>query len=164
MPCISGSGVYVIAVTSAEVLPVISAGRSGAIYVGMTEHSLDVRNHFHRTHSGFSTLRRSLGALLKEQLGLIAIPRAPGPSRSNTINYRFSDDGERVLSSWMADNLLVAQQRLTSDVSAIERELIAVLEPPLNLTGWANPYRQTLKDLRAECAWEARCASRVERV
>ena len=39
---------------------------------------------------------------------------------------------------------------------AVERALIAELRPPLNLTGWPNPQRRSLRALRDVCRKEAR--------
>jgi hypothetical protein len=95
------SGVYAFFLTSSTTFCGIRLHASGLLYVGMTESSLDVRNHFTHERSGFSSLRRTLGAVLKQQLGLQAIPRGPGCSKTNIDNYRFSDSGERKLSKWM---------------------------------------------------------------
>jgi len=55
----------------------------------------------------------------------------------------------------MHDHLRIAQAALAGDVAAQEKELIALMEPPLNLTGWPNPQRALIKRLRAECVDEA---------
>lgn len=156
LPAISGAGVYAICLTDLDGLAPIDTGRNGLLYVGMTKEGLDARNHFHHEHSGFSTFRRSLGAILKSKLSLTAFPRSSGASDSNNRNYRFSDQGEKALSEWMNANLRIGQTALASDIAAQEKELITLLEPPLNLTGWANPQRTLIKRLRAECAEEAR--------
>jgi hypothetical protein len=44
------------------------------------------------------------------------------------------------------------------DPKVIENELIALLCPPLNLTGWENPARSEIKRLRKACASEAASA------
>ena len=156
LPAISGAGVYAICLTEPDGLAPITTGRYGLLYVGMTEQGLDARNHFHHEHSGFSTFRRSLGAILKSKLSLTAFPRSSGASDSNIKNYRFSDQGEKALSEWMNSHLVIGQTALAGDITAQEKELITLLEPPLNLTGWANPQRTLIKRLRAECAEEAR--------
>jgi len=120
----------------------------------MTDSSLEVRNNFGHAHSGFSTPRRSLGALLKEPLRLQAIPRAPGPSPSNTRNYRFRDADELRLTDWMKSHLTYGFATV-KDAAPIEKALIATLQPPLNLTGWPNPQRRHLRALRAICRDEA---------
>jgi hypothetical protein len=59
------------------------------LYVGMTESSLEVRNHFTHKHSGFSTLRRSLGALLRHELGLWPIPQRAGTVEIQRYEFPF---------------------------------------------------------------------------
>src|SRR5271157_4746566 len=83
-------GVYALFLKSPSALPGIEVSSADSpLYIGMTRSSLNLRDHFGHQHSGFSTLRRSLGAILKQQLKLRAIPRAKGSSRSNVTNYRF---------------------------------------------------------------------------
>ena len=154
-PAISSAGAYAILLASPDSLPTVGPGRQGLLYVGMTDQGLDARNHFQRAHSGFSSLRRSLGALLKETLSLKAIPRGPGNSKTNVRNYRFTEEGERALTEWMDRHLLLTQVAIDADLTAFEDDLIALLEPPLNLKGWPNPQRDTVKRLRAACAAEA---------
>ncbi len=129
------------------------------VYVGI---SADLarrgdEDHFRTGGSGFSTLRRSLGALLKDELGLTAEPRSRGPSEQNYRCYRFDDRGEQRLTDWMRQHLRVAVTE-HRDPEQIEVELIALARPPLNLTGWPNPYARELKTLRKRCADEARQA------
>lgn len=155
MPQLNGPGVYIFCLRNPDALPAISAGRQGLVYAGRTEHGLEFRNHYVHAHSGFSTFRRSLGALLKQSLGLVAVPRSAGRSRSNVVNYRFDEAGEQSLSLWMKDNLLGAQLVLGERVRDAEHQLLTELEPPLNLTGWPNPQRAAIKELRAVCVREA---------
>jgi hypothetical protein len=122
----------------------------------MTDSSLDARCHFNHAHSGFSTLRRSLGAFLKERLALRAVPRGPGPSPTNVRNYRFESDGETRLTEWMRENLLYAHVPLNQEIADTERDLIRSTEPPLNLTGWPNPQKELIQDRRRACVEEAR--------
>lgn len=157
---VGAPGVYAILLAAPDALPGVAVGREGLLYLGMTRATLEARNHFRHAHSGFSTFRRSLGAILASDLGLSAIPRGPGASKSNVQNYRFSDEGERALTAWMERHLLIAQMALPGDLARIEKDLIASLEPPLNLTGWPNPQRAALKALRAACAAQAR-SSRI---
>ena len=158
-PSISEPGIYAILLASADALPSVAAGRCGLLYVGMTDATLEARSHFEHKHSGFSTFRRSLGALLKDDLNLRAIPRGPGSSDTNFRNYRFPEVGETALTDWMNAHLLITQMGVSAGLDRFEKDLIKLLEPPLNLTGWANPQRPMLKALRAACAAEARRAS-----
>lgn len=155
---IRAPGIYAILLASPDLLAPITPGQAGVLYVGMTDATLEARNHFLHAHSGFSTLRRSLGALLKDTLGLIAIPRGPGSSKTNFLNYRYLEAGERELSQWMNHHLLISQIAVCGNLAGLEQELIAHLEPPLNLTGWPNPQRPLLKAMRAACTAEARGA------
>lgn len=155
MAPLSGQGVYVYFLNGSDALPGISAAHHGLLYVGMTEDGLDARNHFGHVHSGFSTFRRSLGAILKDELKLSVVPRSSGRSKSNFRCYRFTDVGEAMLTDWMHGNLLCSQAEVQGDVGACERMLIAELRPPLNLKGWPNPQARHIKLLRSECAREA---------
>ncbi len=130
---------------------------AGPLYIGTTGNlaQREFDTHFASGQTGFSTLRRSLGALLKEELDLVPIPRGTGTSRTNFTNYRFGEDGEERLSDWMTRNLVVAVAPL-SEPDQAEKELIALACPPLNLTGWSNPDASAIKAARKECADIAR--------
>jgi hypothetical protein len=154
IPPLDGAGLYALFLIDTTALPLITVGPSAVLYVGMTESSLEVRNHFKHAHSGFSTLRRSLGALLIHKLALQPIPRAPGRSQSNITNYRFSDDGERCLTKWIEEHLAYGFAPVGQNVRDLERELIAELKPPLNLTAlgqWRNPDAAKIRGARREC-------------
>jgi hypothetical protein len=158
IPAVDAPGVYALFLIEPNALPSVTPGPGGVLYVGMTESSLEVRNHFAHEHSGFSTLRRSLGALLKQQLRLTAIPRSAGPSKSNIRSFRFPDDGELRLTRWIEDHLSYGFAAVDDDVRAVERALISALKPPLNLTAlfdWRNPDLATIRRLRRECRDEA---------
>jgi hypothetical protein len=157
VPPNDGPGVYALFLADWTALPGLSV-ESDVLYVGMTESSLEVRNHFNHSHSGFSSPRRSLGALLREQWKLQALRRAPGTSPSNVKNYRLSDDGEKQLASWMDKYLTYGLFPVDSNVRKIEDRLIGELKPPLNLTGWRNPQSSRLKALRRACRSEASSA------
>ena len=96
IPTISKPGLYELYINDPKALNSIRVGPSGLLYIGMTQSSLDSRNHSEHDNSGFSSLRRSLGALLKSKLHLRAIPRAQGSSKTNVTNYRFTEAGEQV--------------------------------------------------------------------
>ena len=113
---------------------------AGAAYVGKAQDGL--RRRLLREHSGDtgrSTLRRTLGALLKDELALRAWPRASRgePKPINFTNYDFDPDGNARLSDWMSANLEV-EYLVTAEYVAQETALIGQHRPPLNLTGWAN--------------------------
>ena len=149
MPELKGKGVYLFCLRECHALPDIEVGAHGVVYVGMTEKSLLVRNHFLHAHSGGSTLRRSLGALLRETLKLEPIRRDAKPE--NASKFRFADDGEARLTEWMKANLLAAQTEISGDVRSKETALIQEWEPPLNLTKWINPQKALVSAKRKAC-------------
>lgn len=155
VPAEAGAGVYAFFLRTAGALPGVSIAPSGLVYVGMTESSLEVRNHFEHRHSGFSTLRRTLGALLKTPLRLRAIPRGDGRLLSNVRHYRFAGEDERRLTEWMKTHLTYGFVAIGEGIRAVERTLIAELCPPLNLVGWPNPQRKFLHAAKDACRKEA---------
>lgn len=112
---------------------------------------LSKRDHFNAKHSGFYTLRRSLGAILKTTLGLTAVPRASGPSATNYKCFRFTEDGEERLTEWMRSNLKLSTCPYDGNIGQMEKCLICEAEPPLNLTNWPNPQKRKIMGLRGLC-------------
>lgn len=135
----------------------VLANSDGLIYIGTSKNlrQRDLGTHFTSGSTGFSTLRRTLGALLKDELGLRAEPRSPGASTTNIQNYRFDRDGEQRLTSWMHHHLEVGYCQYDTDRNGAERRLIESLRPPLNLSGRKNPIRHQIMALRAACRNEA---------
>src|SRR6266436_6152859 len=77
----ASGGVYAIFLRSPGLLAPFVEGDDGLIYIGSSSNLADreFEQHFSSKSTGFSTLRRSVGALLRSVLVLKAIPRAPGP-------------------------------------------------------------------------------------
>lgn len=99
------------------------------------------RNHLRGTIRG-STFRRTLAALLRDRLGLRLITAG-----------QLAAESEGVLSGWMRDHLAVAVHAFaTRDALAnLEHEVLAVLDPPLNLDGMApTSVRSRVARLREE--------------
>lgn len=136
-------------------LPGMAPPQSGILCIGRSGN-LAGRNHLRMENSGFSSPRRSLGALLKSKLQLAAEPRSPGPSPKNCRNYRFGGQGETRLSNWMRRNLTYAVCPLNSDVQGMESQLIRECKPPLNLIGSPNPRKRMIERPRVDCVEEAR--------
>lgn len=155
----AASGVYAFFLAEGARVPGVAHPGSDALYVGLSGNlaQREFDTHFAAGKSGFSTLRRSLGALMRTSLALHPRPRGSGASATNYRNYRFDDAGEERLSGWMRDHLLVGVHAL-AEPAAIERALIALARPPLNLKGWSNPDATTVKAARKECAELARSA------
>jgi hypothetical protein len=156
------SGIYAIYLRPDAALGPFPAGAKGLIYIGSSSNlrQRDFETHFGDKGSGFSTLRRSLGAILKDVLNLTAIRRGPGRSRSNITSYMFDPEGEKRLTLWMAENLEVGFCQIDDGYKEIEKGLIVELEPVLNLKDWNNPHRPEIKRLRRACAREARTSPR----
>ena len=153
----SAPGVYAWFVDDVASLPALPVEPTEPLYVGVSS-DLSVRQqdtHSRWGRTGFSTLRRSLGALLKDQLELEPLPRGTGPSESNFRSYRFDDAGEEALSAWMLEHLRVSVVACP-DPERVESELVALARPPLNLTGWSNPHAPKIKALRKACVEAAR--------
>lgn len=157
----TASGVYAIYLRTRGLLKPFAEGEDGLIYIGLSTNLADREfdQHFSSGNTGFSTLRRSIGALLKTQLSLQAVARAPGPSETNVRNYRFLEDGETRLTDWMCAHLEVGVHA-SGKYAELENFLVPELRPLLNLTKWPNPHRAEIKRLRKVCADEARAARR----
>ncbi len=146
-------GVYAVFACSPESIAPFPVGDDGLIYIGISSNlaEREFEHHFNSTSTGFSTLRRSLGAIRREQLSLVPIPRSPG---SKTNYYKFKSDGEERLTKWMRENLEIGVCAI-QNAAQIETELIKALKPVLNLTKWQNPHRKEIKLLRKQCAEDA---------
>jgi hypothetical protein len=155
IPDNASSGVYGVFAKNGDCLPDVDLPRGGLVYIGLSS-DLEQRNHFKARHSGFSSPRRSIGAILKKALNLTAIPRAPGLSETNYKNFRFAEDGEDRLTQWMRVNLEYSIYPFDGDVDELERRLIVENEPPLNLIKWRNPQNQKIRALRKACIEEAK--------
>jgi hypothetical protein len=156
----TGAGIYAIGFDGNE-FPLASAKhikKGDIIYVGKAETDLktrDIKTHFKNGKSGSSTLRRSLGATLKE-LNLTPIPRScKEKSAKRFTNYKFTDDGEERLTEWMRQNLSLSYwewQGSVEDLRKMEPEIIKKLCLILNLQN--NPYKKwisEIKGLRTVC-------------
>ena len=153
------SGVYGIFVHPPARLANFVGNSDGLVYIGLSANlaTREFEMHFESASTGFSTLRRSVGALLKSELSLRAIPRSGGMAESNVRNYRFDPDGEARLTAWMCQNLEVGIH-VTPHYEQLETAIVERLMPILNLTKWPNPNRPEIKRLRKVCADEARAS------
>lgn len=126
------------------------------IYIGRTMDLAEraLRNHFKSGSTGWSTLRRTLGAIMKDELALVAIPRSPSRSESNLRHYRFDPVGEAALTAWMRSNLDTGVCA-TSDPEKAEQELLAWVVPMLNLQDCQNPCARSIREMRKRCIDEA---------
>ena len=142
-------------------------GQGGQLlYIGISKDSLhcrDFNQHFKSGQSGRSTLRRSLGAVLRDKLKLKAIPRGGTNDTKRFDNYKFTADGEEKLTEWMLQNLKIGYWvfKDTMDYRLLrqhEDAVIRELRPTLDLdprTKKLNPLADTLIALRHVCKDEA---------
>ena len=140
------------------------------IYVGKAEEYIADRfydNHLNPIRN-FSTLRRSIGAVLKEELSLSALPKID--SKGNIIadkkkacrQYRFDEDGELKINQWMINNLEFGFIELDSiiDIKDKEDNCKEIIKPCLNCKNDKsyNIYYSEIKKLRGYCRKEAKVA------
>lgn len=147
-----------------SVFPLSSAKekvKSGDIvYIGKTlssQKDRDADSHFSTGKTGSSTLRRTLGAILIDQLNLKPIPRSESETTRNRFrNYRFEKVGEERLTTWMTDNLGLSFHEVTGspkEIEDLEKHLINLEIPILNLNdNRGNPWLQEILELRKNCA------------
>ena len=151
-------GVYEIFVMDRTCLSGMDVGADRRIYIGKSL-KLMCRGHFDSENTGWSTLRRSLGAMLKEELGLEARPRR---TDMDCTNYQFDADGEGRLTMWMLTNLKATvhvfegtdggDSQVKREVKKYEDELIQKYKPPLNIREFPNHVVEDRRKLcREEC-------------
>ncbi|MCG9879711.1 MAG: hypothetical protein MH472_03850 [Bacteroidia bacterium] len=137
------------------------------IYVGKAEDSLrkrDLNTHFKDGRTGHSTLRRSIGAVLKNELKAVAFSRNGTLNRPNIDNYKFNTNAEAELSDWMKKKLRIGYWEYNQAIEKkslrdIEVELIIALKPTLDLdkqTARFNKNATSLSELRKTCKNEAK--------
>jgi len=159
-------GIYAFYVDSTTDL-----GKFGApgqlIYVGLSEKSLnsrDTKSHLQSGQTGWSTFRRSLGAILKTKLNLIAQKRDINPKKLRADKYKFDEVGELRLTKWMRQNLKIGYWSTSNPLSKErlreeEEKVIIKLKPTLDLdkrTKHLNPLATELDNLRAICRQEVK--------
>lgn len=136
------------------------------LYVGIAKNSLknrDLGNHFNSKSTGSSTLRRSIGAILKEEFSLKAFSRNGTNSKRELLNYKFNEEGERLLTDWMTANLIIGywedENSISySDLRDWEKKVIKFLKPILDLdkrTRKYNIFADKIDGLRQICRAEA---------
>jgi hypothetical protein len=107
----------------------VRLGQRCVLYIGSTDDSLRRRVKCHLSNdTGRSTFRMSLGALLADELGLVARP-VPGASY-----FCFEPGSEAVLSAWIGAHVSVAVKP-AREARAKEPGLIRAQQPPLNIAG-----------------------------
>ncbi|MDE6793354.1 MAG: hypothetical protein K2J48_09765 [Muribaculaceae bacterium] len=120
------------------------------VYVGISTKSLrkrDYQTHFNGNNAGRSTLRKSIGSLM----ALKKTYRSENEKSKSSPKIKFVDEDEARLTKWMKDNLLLLF-KADAKPKEKEKDMIAALNPPLNLKDNPNfqnkPYRDNLTKLR----------------
>ena len=160
----SSMGIYGLFL--AENSTLFEFGKGGqVIYIGIAKNlkQRDYNQHFNSRNSGSSTLRRSIGAVLKAELKLNAIPRGNENDKKRFDNYKFCIEHEERLISWMIENLRIAywvapNNMSYSELRNFEKKITIILKPTLDLdrrTKKYNVFATELEKLRNICKIEA---------
>jgi hypothetical protein len=128
--------------------------------VGKAEDSFisrDLRTHFASGKTGQSTVRRSFAALLRDPLELRGVPRNP-KRPGHFANHGLTPDGDMRLSEWMWAELSLSVWPLKVDATLkeVERAVVELLDPPLNIEYLPRASRQELSSARKVMADDAR--------
>jgi hypothetical protein len=120
-----------------------------------------MNRHF-ETPQGYSTLRRSLAALLHDSHGFRGVPRNPAKP-GHYANYGLSPKQDADLTGWMRQRLRLAcwvklDECSIEQLALVERELLARLLPPLNVKDVVTPWKPQIDAARRRMAAEARAA------
>jgi len=158
-------GVYAIYLRSEQ--GVLELGLSGVeidslLYIGKAMRSWRRRiltEHFSSAATGSSTLRRSLGALLRQYMCLIPHPRR-GNGNVNSRCSHFEFGGDELLTSWMQTRLKLGFYICDGkefDICNVELRLIRRASPPMNIHGnRMNPAGRVVRSARKSCIEQAR--------
>ena len=137
------------------------------LYVGKAERSLssrDVGTHFgfaretQNSITGSSTLRRSLSALLRIELGFRG--RYRNPARCDKAShFGLSREHDAALSEWMRTNLPATYWEMPTravPLGDVETAVLSRLKPPLNIQKvshqWTKQVKQARSVMAADCA------------
>ena len=165
-------GIYALC-GSAEVWLQLGLGEppdARPLYVGKSESSLVQRplgEHFdHRVSArsrstsltGWSTPRRTLAALLRDELRLRACPR--NLEKLGAFDrFGLAGESDQQLTDWMRTNLRVGlwYSDTTLRLKQVEDAIVSKLNPPLNCTRGSRWYQQ-ISDARKVMVAEAKTA------
>jgi excinuclease UvrABC nuclease subunit len=151
------SGIYVMYAKNNIIFDFITINKGEIIYIGKSESSLSDRKtkqHFSSESTGRSTVRRSLGAILKKEFDIKCFLRGKGKSKNDSNCYIFDKESEIRLTNWMNENISMSFF-VTNNPEEIEVRLIAKYNPILNLKEAEHNFITHIKDLRTKCKDEA---------
>lgn len=138
----------------------ITPEKDEIIYIGKTESSQekrDAKTHFKNGKTGSSTVRKSIGAMLRETYKLKPIQRNDSDyEKGRFSHFKFDENSEEKISNWMKSNLALSfyeYPKSKEKIENLEKQLIKRLIPVLNIDkNPDNPFKQQLKLLRKRCA------------
>jgi len=141
----------------------LEPGLGGIAYVGVGAGEGGIARRFEEEwrpeNSGRSTPRRTLGALLLDELGLQPMPRPTRTAAQNPTYFCFAYSGEWDLTDWIEAHAAFASVEVSpadlgnwESLVKLENAVIQHVQPPLNINGWQNPARTRLKALRKAAA------------
>lgn len=144
-------------------------GKPGqVIYVGSAPDSLAKGNwnaDLKDGKTGASVLRRSIGAILKEQLKATAFSRNGTVANTALDHFKFDSKSEKAITLWMKENLEFGwwayneAEAAGSNLANLEKALNIHFKPTLDLserTRQRNPLTPKLTALWQECKDEAK--------
>lgn len=138
------------------------------LYVGKAEASLrsrDLATHFATGRTGQSSPRRSFAALASAAgtLDPQPIPRRPqNPEPGKWTHYALEPTGDEQLTVWLREYVTIAvwEAPPRTALATVERAVMALHLPPLNLTGISTPWIGQVKAARAAMTERAKAWAR----
>lgn len=127
------------------------------VYVGKTRSSgvsRVINTHFAEGKTGSSTLRRTLSALLMDDLSIKPVPRNNSDLKHGRSTFTLNSESEKRLTEWMRENLEISffSVKDLNMLSEIEEGLIKKLVPVFNLKGNPfNSYKAKIERMRSVC-------------
>ena len=148
-------GVFAVFVGQATCLPLIDVPPTGLVYIGEAANTAE-RSPFVAAGKTVSTFWRTLGAVLKDCLDLVAVA---GTGDQAVRHYQFAGCGEDRLYQWICCHLLystcpVAKGGKDARV-ALKKKLLLAYEPPLNLQDSIHQQTAKIRALKRVCREEA---------
>jgi hypothetical protein len=151
----------------------LEPGLGGIAYVGVGAGEGGIARRFEEEwrpeNSGRSTPRRTLGALLLDELRLQPRPRPTRTAAPNPTHFCFADAGEWDLTDWIEAHAAFSYVEMSprdlgewEGVVKLENAVIQHVRPPLNINGWQNPARPRLKASRQAAARRAELWGQTE--
>ena len=116
------------------------------IYIGKSDKSTLKKRLFQELRAEkHGTFFRSLGAIL----GYLP-PKGSLKNNKNKQNYKFNKSDELAIVNWINNHLEVSWVEISTNISEIEKELIKLHTPLLNIKDNPNSL-QLLKEVRKYC-------------